>query len=260
MNYPSFIIVDDGKFDPIEFEKNCEQHFEKFEIIFATNRNFENLNNTRIFATKETDADKIINALIPKVGGDKLVLIREYTNNFNDVISLTNAVKKENQIAKVKEKHSRLTDFFKRLLDIVINFIFGYKLFHTQLSMLCFGKVPLDVLKNLSNSSMYTKVNKWTGVDIVEVNISYKSKLKFKPKIKGNIISLCIFSILFIAPILCWALIDYNKKVFYLKALYIFVMAISLTIIAIIVILICIKCLIGNNEYEKAEMQEKEYV
>ncbi len=260
MDYPSFIIIDDGKFDPKEFEQNCRQHFEEYEILFATNRAFDDIPNIRIFETKESDADKIINALISKVSGNKLVLIREYTNNFNDVVALVSAVKKENQIAKVKEKHSKFIDFFKRMLDIVINFIFGYTLFHTQLSMLCFGKVPLDVLKTLGNASMYTKINKWAGIDIVEVNISYKSKLKFKPKIKGNIISLCIFSILFIAPILCWALIDYSKKAFYLKALYVFVMAMSLTIIATTVILICVKNLVGNNEYEKAEIKEKENI
>lgn len=260
MEYPSFIIIDDGKFDPKEFEQNCAQHFEKYEILFATNRTFDGLSSTRVFETKETNADKIINALIPKIDGDKLILIREYTGNFNDIILLVNAVKKENQIAKIKEKHSRFADFFKRLLDMVINFIFGYKLFHTQLSMLCFGKVPLDVLKTLENASMYTKINKWAGIDIVEVNISHRCKLKFKPKIKGNIISLCVFSVLFIAPILCWALIDYSKKAFYLRALYVLIMAISLTIVAISVILICVKNLVGDNEYEKAEIKEKEKV
>ena len=92
MKYPSFIIIDDGKFDPKEFEQNCAQHFEKYEILFATSRTFEGLSSTRVFETKETNADKIINALIPKIDGDKLILIREYTGNFNDIILLANAV------------------------------------------------------------------------------------------------------------------------------------------------------------------------
>ena len=58
MKYPSFIIIDDGKFDPKEFEQNCAQHFEKYEILFATNRTFEGLSSTRVFETKETLVNK----------------------------------------------------------------------------------------------------------------------------------------------------------------------------------------------------------
>lgn len=255
MDYPTFLVASDEEFNIIEFANMCERTYIDYEILFATKNKVEEIKNVKQFETKEQNVDKIINTLLPLAKGNKVVVIRRYTGNFEDVKKLVSSVKKDTQIAKIKEKHSKVLDFFKKMLDLVINFIFGYKLFHTSLAMICFGSVAVDVLKTLPNCSTYTKVNKWSGIEIVEVPIFCKKKIKFKPHILGNIIKLCICLLFLVASILCWALIEYSSSAFYLKALYILVITISFTIMAVETIIICIKYLVGDNEYGKISIE-----
>lgn len=249
----SIILIDNKNVDILDFCKNCEQSFENFEVYFCTQQKVQDLKNVKQVVTSEKNVDKIINSIIPKISGDKLCLIRNYNGNFDDVKRMVRKVKKDNEICKIKEKSGKFVDFFKNLLDIVINFVFGYKLFHTSLAMIVFGKSATCVLKTLPNPSTYTKVNKWAGIDILQVSANAPS-VKFKPKLIGNFITLGVCFVLSLACILCWTLIKYNKPMIFLKSLYILIIAISVTIILFEIIIICVKKLVGDNECDKINL------
>lgn len=249
----SIILIDNKNVDILEFCKNCEQNFENFELYFCTQQKVQDIENVKQIVSSEKNVDKIINSVIPKISGDKLCLIRNYNGNFDDVKKMVLKVKKNNEICKIKEKSGKFIDFLFNLLDIVINFIFGYKLLHTSLAMLVFGKNATCVLKTLPNSSTYTKVNKWVGMDILQVSVNAQS-VKFKPKLLGNFITMGVSFLLTLASILCWTLIKYNKPMIFLKALYTLIIAISVTIILFEIIIICVKKLVGDNECDKIEI------
>ena len=260
MQKVSIILLDNEKVNILDFANKCKQFFVDYEIFFCTKTKTSELENVTQIVTNESNIDKILNAIIPKTNGDKLCIIREYSSNFDDVKNMTNKVQKDNQLCKIKEKHGKFIDFFKNLLDIIINFLFGYTLFHTSLAMLVFGKDCTVVLKTLSNCSTYTKVNKWAGIDILEQEVSSAKAVKFKPKLLGCYIKIAVCFLLTVASILCFALINYKSPMIFLKTLYILIIAISITILLVQIIIICVKNLVGDNECGKIDTDKKENI
>lgn len=260
MQKTSIILFDNKKVNISDFANKCKQFFADYEIFFCTQTKTSELENVVQIVTNESNADKVINTIIPKVTGEKLCIIRDYSGNFDDVKNMTNKVQKDNQLCKIKEKHGKFVDFFKNLLDIMVNFLFGYTLFHTSIAMLVFGKDCVVLLKTLPNSSTFTKINKWTGIEILEQEVSSAKKIKFKPKLVGSYIKISVCVLLIVASILCFALINYKSPMIFLKSLYILVIAISFTILLIQIIIICVKKLVGDNECDKIDIDKKENI
>ena len=221
------------------------------EIMVASSKD-HSLQNADEYIFKVCNEEKALNTLIPLVKNDKLLIIREF-KDFSNFNKLVNAVQDENQISVFSKQKKQ-----SKLLKKFMSFLFGYNLYNGSIAQICFGKNPLELLKSFDNCSMYTKIDKWVGYEVKEVECENIIKMKFKAKRKNNFIKLAIFSFTFVTPILLWSFVKYVQKTIWLKALCSFIILLSLLLIGIEISIIFAKKFVGDNEYDKIDFVKGE--
>ena len=255
--YPSFIVLNtDDKLDITKFANFCNFSFGKCEIFIASKTKHQNLD-VKEFVFEEENQDKIINTLIPKITGDKLIVLRKIDNNKLEILKkLVFNLKKDNQICILGKKRNKIQEFLFNAINKFMSFMFGYNLYDGSFAQISFGKSALEVLKTIPNSSMYTKVDKWSGVEVIKIE-DIPQKIRFAINKKKHFTKLAIQSMLVLVPMFCWIFIGYVKKTYWLKFLFAFIMAISLSLLIIEIIVICVKRFVGNNECDKINIEKK---
>ena len=239
-----------------EFTKFINKHFNYAQVIIASEQkhNITSENITEYIFKNETD-DSVINALVKTLNTNKLILIRAIDDNFDSILKLHQNLKKSNEICLFVKKRNKIVEFFDKIFDKITKFIFGYKFFNGNIAQMAFGKIVIDVLKQVDNASMFTKMDKWSGVVIKELETEQNiPKVKFKANKLTNYITIAISSCAIIALILCWALIKYIQNSFLLKILFVFIILIALSIIFFEVALVVAKLKVGVNTYKCAEI------
>ncbi len=259
MNFPTFLIMNlDDKLDIKKLASYISQNYFSYQIIVASKKSHGDIFNVSEFVFEEDDQDKIINTLMQKVEGNKLVLARKIDNdNLEELVNLEKNIKHENQIATLKKEKNKVSKFFFNLLNKIIELIFGYTLYDCNLCCMAFASVPLEVLKVLDNCSLYTKINKWKGLNFVSNKTTLKTKIKFKTKIAKNVLFLISSIIIIAGCVLVWVFVEYIQKQLLLKLFLVFVMVICLFVVFLEILRIFIKQKIGENIFDKAEILNK---
>ena len=249
-------LNDELDFD--KFSKFSRQKLVGAKIVIASKQNHK-LSEFTEYVFDTDDSDEVINALVKKIDTEKLVIVRKFdNNNFNEIASVVGELKKENQLCMMSKKSGKIKAFFRSLFSPIIRFLFGYDLLSGSLSCVGYGKNCLEVLKQLDNPSLFTKVDKWSGVDIKYIETSQTQKVKFKSKVAKNYIRIAVYTILMALPILLWIFVPFFAQSILLKLIGIFVIAICFALVCIDVLVLVIKHFIGNNTYEVAKILNEE--
>ena len=127
-----------------------------------------------------------------------------------------------------------------------------------SLACVGFGKTCLEILKQIDNPSFYTKVDKWSGIDIKVIECQETQKVKFKPKITNNIVNICLFGAIFLIPLFLWIFVPFFQKSIVLKLLGIFVMGLCFALLFINIFIVIVKYMVGENTYECAKILNEE--
>lgn len=258
MEYPTIIALNlDDKLDISSFVHYCQTRFLDCEILIVSKTQHNQTFGAKEFVFDNASDNVILNTLIPQITGNKLVIVRKiekdsYKNLDMFVTKLTNV----NQICAYKKDRNKVQNFCFEYLNKFIKMLFGYKLYQGDISVISFGQNAIDILKQLENCSLYTKVQNWSGIEIVEIPQQEKLKTRFKTKNKKNYIRLAIYSIFLIAPLLCWILLDAVKNSIWLKTGCVLSILLSFCLILMEFILICVKRFVGENECAKIDLGE----
>ncbi len=239
-----------------KFAQFVDQKFPGANVIVASTQKHKVALTEYVFDTD--NADEVLNCLIKKVESKKLVIVREFdNNNFEPIHDVYMGIKKDNQICLLTKRTNKVKAFFVKLCQLIIHFMFGYNLMEGSLAYVAFGEVPFDILKQTDNPSLYTKIDKWSGIDIKMIEASKTPKVKFKPNLKNNIIRMSCMLVAFLTPLLLWIFVKYIQKSIPLKLLAVFVMALCFSLIVIEVLIMVTKLKIGDNTYESAEIKNE---
>ena len=257
MNEVCILVMNlNNQLDFKKFSKFVDQKFASAKVVIASKIKHKSTFDEYVF--ESDNPDEVINSLINKIEAKKLVLVREFdNNNFDPIYNVYCGVKKDNHICILSKKQNKVKAFFVKIWQVVIHFLFGYYLMEGSLAYVAFGEVPFDVLKQTDNPSLYTKIDRWSGVEINRIEASSMPKVKFKPKLKNHIIRLSCMAAVFLIPIFLWIFVKYIQNSIALKLLSVFIMALCVSLGAIEVLLMITKLAIGDNTYENAKIKNK---
>ncbi|MBQ3494341.1 MAG: hypothetical protein IJA69_02890 [Clostridia bacterium] len=263
----SFLICNvDNHIDIKKLNKFVSDKFDDYELVVAVGEKHRSvkIENVReyVFSENETN-DDIINALVPVVFGQAMVVVRKIeNNNFEPILNVLSGFEQNNDIVLIRKKQNKVTKFFKRILSFLIRFFYGYTLYDSNLSVCAFGEIPLNVLKQTENASTFTKINRWTGINIVYVE-GECAKISFANHKPMRFVRLGIYTALAVASILLQVLIPAWFEFITLKMLAIFLVVAMVMFICVEIVIILVAHFVGKNSYRKANIlkvlnQEKE--
>lgn len=252
----NFLIV-----DKITKEELTQLNFElgnvfyDYEIVYATaNDNFfnEQINNVTIYKLdKEYSQDEILNRIIPRQECDNLVIVRKY-NGSKEVIETAKKLTRANQIVVNTKPKNKFAKFIQSVINSLIFLIFHYRLYCANLSSMAFGNNSVKVMKTLSTPSALTKINRWTGMEIVEAIGG--TKVDFNAKIITPIVLITVSVIVFCGTIILWALLPGVFSGFFIKLFAVFIMIMAIFFAFTYSLKLYILKSIGKNEDNRANL------
>ncbi len=128
--------------------------------------------------------EEMINSLVKKVSTEgKIIIMRKLLKKeeLKEFI-ISNA---DITICQ-KKKHNKFCDFFVRVWKRLIELMFGLSLFDGDTSVVAFCQPLSDVLKNLSNASYLSRLNRWKGASVVALPSSSAPAKSEYNKLKNN--------------------------------------------------------------------------
>lgn len=203
-----------------------EQNDKNFEFIFVIRENNPEIEDviklqhekSNVFVytfSPDKSENFMINDAIKKVNGKRLIICRDYFD-FAPVMAnfLLEMGQQGAQIAMFKKEDKKKTvkEYILNAYRKLTQSLFGYELYQGDIGLIYFGNIALSVLKEIPNSSILTKVNRWKGFDVCYATTKDLAKpkperKKLKSCITSSIISFFILSLLITALSL---LIAYN--------------------------------------------------
>ncbi len=245
----------DAKLDVKKLVDFVTQNIINAQIYMATSKKVKiSYQNVKNYVFENATNDEALNTIIKDVDTEKLIVVRK-CSDLNDILKVYKALRKSNQIAVLAKKTNKIRSFFEKISDYITGFLLGYKFLHASLGVVGFSRDVTAVLKQLSNASTYTKIDKWVGIEIVKIETKKLDKVKFKPKLTSDILKIALYTLLTIAPIICWIFIDTIQKYIMLQLLCIFFIILFVCLVAIQVILLSVKIKIGNNTHKTGEIK-----
>lgn len=147
---------------------------EKFVI---TNDNVE----IHIFDDK-SNKEEIINGLqkCERVKGKLLLIRRPLTDD--EYTALTTS---ESEITTLKAHHNKFVTWFKNLARKTVKKFFAFSFFE-DISAICYGEFLHEFVESCPNLSIATRVNKYVGVDVEEIETTTPSVKKDYSKTKAG--------------------------------------------------------------------------
>ena len=132
-----------------------------------------------IFSDK-ANREEIINALhsVKKEKGKILIARRPLSEN--EFVSLTTSQK---EIAVLKKHHNKFVNGFKRIAMNIIKKVFAFSYFD-DISAICYAESMFELLSVCQNLSMASRINKYVGVEIEEIETKEKQVKKEFNKIR----------------------------------------------------------------------------
>ena len=258
MEFPTIIALNlDDKLDVPSFVRYCKTRFIDCEILIASKKQHGQVFGAKEYVFNNVSDNIVLNTLIPLVKGNKLVVVRNIDkDNYKNLDLFVTKLTQSNQICTFKKDRNKFKNFCFEYLNKFLKVLFGYKLYNGDISIISFGQNVIDILKQLENCSLYTKVQNWSGIEVVDIPQQENSKTRFKTNNKKSYTRLAIESIFLIAPLVCWILFDAIKNSFWLKTGCILSILMSFCVIFVEIILICVKRFVGENECGRIDIDE----
>lgn len=245
------IPIVDKKDEYQKFVSECSSKGIKFYVGAREKLAFETKDkNTKIFVfSNNAQKEEIINSLhAEKMEEGKILVIRRPISKeeFEKLVSSTA------DITALKKKRNKFSAFFKRIAGWIVRKIFAFNFFE-DISAVCFGQNLFDLLKSCSNLSTATRVNRFVGVSIEEIetnNVAAESSYN-KPKTAFKFLAGLLF---FLGSVTGVVLIS----IFCSPGIVHILFMILWLVIALAVLMICLMNLIrtitiGELGYGKAE-------
>ena len=251
--YPSVIVLNTkDKFDLTKIVEKLSV-YPKHQLLVAS-KTRHNIDGIQEFVCDDND-DKIINSLMKKVEGDKLVIVRDM-NDYDVMNNLLDSMNKNNQIALLKRKKSKITMFFLKIINLFINFLYGYKLYNGEINAIGFSQNAIEILKLLPNCSFYTKINKWTAFEFVYVDCEKTPKIKFKVFNFSNLLFPILEFVVGITFLMLLIFVPVFMNILILKIVSLLLVCLCFSLFVINTFILCIKTKIGEVEFKQANFKE----
>lgn len=241
----------------------CEfvsKHKEKGERIYVGIRKslkdkfvVENKNvEIHVFDDK-SNKEEIINGLqkIERSRGKLLVIRRPLTDE--EFVSLTTA---ESEITTLKAHHNKFVTWFKNLARKTIKKFFAFSFFE-DISAICYSEFLHELVSACPNLSMATRINKYVGVDVAELETATPPVKKDYNRFKNA--SLLALGVFILGGSIAGAgcIFAFVKP---LRAIYVVLVLamlfVALTVFGILLVNYTRTVAVGNLEYKAGEELE----
>lgn len=254
----TFLVLNlDGKVDVGKLNKFLYDNVVDYELVVACNQNYVGINNKSVVECifqEDAKSDEVINSLLPKCGGNALVLARKIeNNNFQPLLNIAKNIKDSNQVVVIKKKSNVFTRFFRKLLGLCVKFLYGYKMYDSNLSVIGFGEIPFSVLVATENCSTFTKIDKWAGINVVEIE-GECPKVSLKEIKWTRFVRLGVYVAVMITLILLWTLAPslFGVHLVKLASIFLFIFLVLLALVDIVIVLS--SHFVGGVTFKSAEI------
>jgi hypothetical protein len=163
----------------------AEKYDDGFELIFAVRKSCpekadlltleKQQKNVKVLEFEDTASEnKMIDTAIKQTRGLDMVLCRdyfEYDTIKSDYFLAMAQYNTQVILFKKERKTNKFKDFFTKVYNKLIKFIFGFSPYDADIGLMYFSNIAVDVLKALPSSTLLTKVNKWAGFDVSYITI-----------------------------------------------------------------------------------------
>lgn len=126
--------------------------------------------------------EEIINSLKDQIDEGKLLICRKAITA-KEIEMFFNS---EADITICAEKRNKFQNFFFKLWQFVMEFLFGFKFYDGDISVIAFNDNLFKVVSYIDNLSYSSRVNKWKGVQIKTIETESPKAKKEYNKIKAN--------------------------------------------------------------------------
>lgn len=255
MNFPTFIVFNlHDKLNILEFVRFIKSKYSKYEIIIASKKSHKEIDDAKEYVFDTNDEDEVLNTLIPMCNGNKLIVCRNLTNDFEVVEKLEKNLKKQNQITIIKKKRNKISNFLFNWFNKLVLLVCGYYLFDGYIANIGFEKIAIDVLQNVENCSFYSKVNKWIGCEIVRIDDIAQKNINLNCKIALNISRIILELLLIVGLVLVWIFVPFVKNNVFIKIIDVFLIAFVVCLIVLESVVLFVKIKVGKSTLKKAKI------
>lgn len=102
-------------------------------------------------------------------------------------------------ITTLKAHHNKFVSFFKKMATKIIQKIFALSFFE-DISAICYSENMFELVSVCANLSMATRINKYVGVDLSEIETKHKPVKSEYSKLK-TILLFCLWQLLFLGSV-----------------------------------------------------------
>lgn len=256
----TFLVLNlDGSVDVQKLNKFLYENIIDYQLVVACNQKYKSIANENVVECifdENAKPDEVINTLIPKCDGEFLILVRKIENNkFGPILEVAKKLKSQNQIIVIKKTNNIFTKFIKKIFYFIVRLLYGYQLFDSTLAVMGFGEIPFSVLKQTENCSTFTKINRWAGVQIEEVEC-VSPNVKLSEHKWTRFARLGAYVAVFVTVVLLMTLVPtmFEAVIMKLFGWAICLFMVLLTIVDITIVLV--SHIIGGNTSKTAELVE----
>jgi len=176
--------------------------------------------------------EEIINALqeCEMSCGKILVARRPLTDE--EFSKLTNSA---SEIAVLKSKRNRFVAAWNRMISAIIKKIFAFSYFE-DISAVCYSESMFELIRVCANLSMASRINKFVGVGIEEIETQHKSVKKERNRVKDafKLVGYTLFMLASIAAVVLLNVFLPTKSMFVLLEILWLVIAATLWVLGLI--------------------------
>ena len=254
----TFLVLNlDGSVDVQKLNRFLYENIADYQLVVACNQKYQSIRNENVVECvfdENAKPDEVINTLIPKCDGEFLILVRKIeNNNYGPILEVAKKLKSQNQVIVIKKSNNIFTKFIKKVFYFIVRLLYGYQLFDSNLAVMGFGEIPFSVLRQTENCSTFTKINRWAGVQIEEVEC-ISPKVKLSEHKWTRFVRLGVYLAVFITVVLLMTLVPsmFEATIMKLFGWAICLFMVLLTIVDVTIVLV--SHIIGGNTSKTAEI------
>ena len=247
------IIVPVVNEDLLEFSERLKKRDDLLivGITKSLEKSFKKIRKKNVIVKVFEDGSKkeeIINSLQDEIEEGKVLICRKSISDEE----IDKFFSSDGDIITCKQKRNRFQQFMFGLWQTFIKMLFGFQFFEGDISVVCFSEKLFPVLKNISNLSYSSRINKWKQVEIKEVEILSKPAKKEYDKTKINVMLYGWIAIFLCVAASSFVYFYFVKATFLTGFLYFcaILIAFVMLLIATAIYYLNIRC--GQRMFEKA--------
>ena len=146
--------------------------------------------------SENANVEEIINALHSAKMEKGRVLICRRPLTDEEFSKLTQSQK---DVSTLKAKHSKFFTMLKNFAKKIVKKFFAFTFFE-DISAICFGENMFELMSTIQNLSMASRINRYVGIDVEEIETSEKQVKKQYSRTK-NILLFLLWTLLFVGSV-----------------------------------------------------------